>query len=71
MNNKTQKETTVQNEQQLKLKHKLTDSIIDIFVKNNLSINEARDILESVLIKLGEQRISITSGWIDANSYIK
>lgn len=71
MNNEIKKETAIQNEQQLKSKQ-ITNKIINILVDNSLSIIESKNILDSVLNKLDQQKVTNTStGWVDAKKYIK
>lgn len=66
--NEIQKETAIQNEQQLKSKKDIVDNIINVLANNNLSIIEAKEILRTVSHKLGEQKVeNISTGWIDAN----
>lgn len=55
MDVKLQKETAIQNEQQSNFKQKIIDDIIKILADNNLSIYEARELLNLTSKKLGRQ----------------
>lgn len=57
--NEKQKETAIQNEQQLNKKDIIND-IIKILANNNLSVSNAREILRITSKKLGEQRITVS-----------
>ena len=59
--NEIQKETAIQNEQQSTSKRKIVDEIIQILADNNLSIAEAREILNIASKKLGKQTVRVSS----------
>lgn len=52
-----QKETAIHDEQQSVSKKEIIDTIISILTENNLSITEARDILNITSKKLGQQMV--------------
>lgn len=45
MDNLNNKETAIQNEQQLKTKQEIIDDIINVLADNNLTITDAKEIL--------------------------
>lgn len=55
--NVTNKETAIQNEQQLKTKQEIINDIIKIFADNIISITEADSILHATSIKLKTQPV--------------
>lgn len=57
-NTEIQKNTAIQNEQQYS-KKEIIDDIIKILADNNLSITEARQILNIASKKLGQQAVRI------------
>lgn len=68
----TNKETAVQNEQQLKLKQEIIDDIIKILADNNLTIVDSKNILYETFKSICQQKVmfsNISYGWIDTNSY--
>lgn len=58
---KNQKETAIQDEQQLKSKQDIINEIIKIISENNLTVNEARKILQFASHKLGNQQVTVSS----------
>lgn len=62
MNEKSpQKETAILEEQQSISKRIIVDEIIKILADNNLSIAEAREILNVASKKLGQQTVRVSS----------
>lgn len=61
MSNELQKETAILEEQQSISKRIVVDEIIKILADNNLSITEAREILNIASKKLGEQTVRVSS----------
>lgn len=67
-NTELQKETAIQNEQQLKTKQKIANDIIKILAANNLSISDGKEILYTTSKQLGDQLITdTTAGLVDAS----
>lgn len=61
MSNEIQKETAILEEQQSISKRIVVDEIIKILADNNLSIIEAREILNIASKKLGKQTVRVSS----------
>lgn len=61
MSNEIQKETAILEEQQSISKRIVVDKIIKILADNNLSIIEAREILNIASKKLGKQTVRVSS----------
>lgn len=61
MSNELQKETAILEEQQSISKRIVVDEIIKILADNNLSITEARKILNIASKKLGKQTVRVSS----------
>lgn len=61
MSNELQKETAILEEQQSISKRIVVDEIIKILADNNLSITEAREILNIASKKLGKQTVRVSS----------
>ncbi len=62
-----QEKTAIQNEQQSRIKGEIINAIIDIFVRNEMVIADAKEILRQTSNMLERQKVSNTSfGWIDA-----
>lgn len=55
--NELQKETAIQNEQQQKSNKEIVDNIIKILAENNLTITDAREILQITSKRLGKQTV--------------
>lgn len=56
-----QKETAIQNEQQQKSNKEIVDNIIKLLAENNLTITDAREILQIASKKLGKQIVRFSS----------
>lgn len=59
--NELQKETAIQNEQQQKSNEEIVDKIIALLADNNLTITDAREILQIASKKLGKQIVRFSS----------
>lgn len=73
MENK-EKETAIQNGQQLKSKQEIIDNIIKILASNNLTITDSKDILHETSKVICKQKVifpGALAGWINANDYSK
>lgn len=55
--NRSQKETAIQDEQQLKEKQEIINDIINILAENNLTIAEAKEILYTTSKKICNQTV--------------
>ena len=56
-----QKETAIQNEHQQKSNKEIVDKIIALLADNNLTITDAREILQITSKKLGKQIVRFSS----------
>lgn len=66
----SQKESAVQNEQQIKSKPEIINDIIKISDINNLSIATAKEFFYKTLKELGNQLVAdATTGWVDASTF--
>ena len=67
-----QKETAIRNEQQQKSNKEIVDNIIKTLADNNLTITDAREILQITSKKLGKQIVKFSSdnSYCD-NTYLK
>ena len=57
MDNEIQKETAIQNEQQLKSKQEIIDEIIKILANNNLTITDSKYILYETTKVICRQKV--------------
>ncbi len=60
-NTEFQKETAIQNEQQLKTKQEIIKDIINLLATNNLSIADAKEILYATSKELNRQTVKSLS----------